>query len=83
MMAGVLPLEIIGIKENGVGRRWQSQGKGAHGGSVGSGNSATVSIYLFFITSTDAIMRRPVVSSLIMESLVGGRGSLCPLPWSV
>jgi len=66
MMAGVIHPEIIGVEADGVGWVCPSQGKGAPGESVGSGDRTTVSIYIILaITSSGAVMRRPVVLSVV------------------
>ena len=72
MMAGVMHSEIIGVNDAGVGWTCPSQGKGAPGGSVGSGDRTAVSICVILATtSSGAVMRRPVVSSRITERFVG------------
>jgi hypothetical protein len=63
MMAGVIHPEIIGVEADGVGWMYPSQGKGAPGRSVGSGDRAIVSIWVILaIAYSGAVMRRPVVS---------------------
>jgi hypothetical protein len=75
MMAIVIHSEIIGVEDAGVGWMCPSQGKGAPGGSVGSGDRAIVSICVILaITSSGVVMRRPVVSSRITDRLVGREG---------
>jgi hypothetical protein len=67
--------DFISIEEEGVGRTWSSQGKGALVGSVGSGDRATVSISgIFAITYGGEVMRRLVVSSRMMKRYVGREG---------
>jgi hypothetical protein len=75
MMAGVIHPVIIGVEVNGVGWTCPSQGNGAPGGSVGSGETATVSILVILaITLSGAVIRRPVVSSRITKSSLGSEG---------
>ena len=72
IIAGVFCLDIIGTDEIGVSRTRPSQENGAPGGSIGSGERATVSICASFLTtSAGVVMRRPDVSSLRMERSVG------------
>jgi hypothetical protein len=80
MMTGVMHPEIIGIEEEGVGRTWPSHGKGASGGSVGSGDKATVYISAILAsTSIGAVMRRPAASYRMRErSLERAGESLSP-----
>ena len=69
--AGVIHPKIIDVEADGVGWPCPSQGKGAPGMSVGSGDRAAVSICVILaITSSGAVMRRPVNSSRITERLV-------------
>ena len=64
--------EIIGMDGVGVGRTRPSKGNGAPGGRAGSGERATVSSYdILFTTSDGVVIRRHVVSSLIIERSVG------------
>ena len=70
MMVGVMQPEII--EDAGVGWTCLSHGKGVPGGSVGSGDTAAVSICaILATTSAGAVMSWPVISSRIMERSVG------------
>ena len=76
MKAGVIHLEIIGVEADGVRWTCPSHGKGAPGGSVGSGDMVIFSICVSLaITSSGAVMRRPVVSSRSTERSVGREGA--------
>ena len=75
IIVGVIHPEIIGVDDVGVERTCPSHRKGAPGGSVGSGDRATDSICVVLATtSSGVVMRRPVVSSRMMERSAGRQG---------
>jgi len=56
-MAGVICPISIGAEEVGVGRTWPSQENGAPGGSVGSGERATVSVCVSCVNTSNGVAR--------------------------
>ena len=67
--------KIIRIEDIGIGWIWSSQRNEAEGGSVGSGERATVySCVCLAITSAGVVIRRLEVSSLMMERQVEREG---------
>jgi hypothetical protein len=81
MTGGVIHPGIIGVEDAGVGWMCPSQEKGAPEGGVGFMDKATVSICVILaITSSGAVMRRPVVSSGVTERSVGREGVSVALP---
>jgi hypothetical protein len=71
-MAGVICPINIGTEKVGVGQTCPSQGNGAPGGSVGSGERAIVSILVSCFTTSDGVVRRsPDLSSRRIERSVG------------
>jgi hypothetical protein len=74
-IAGVIRPINIRTEEVGLGRTWPIQGNGALGGSVGSGESAIVSICVSWVnTSGKVVRRRPDFSFRRMERSVGSVG---------
>ncbi len=74
-MAGVNWPMNIGTEEEEVGRTLPSQENGAPGGSVGSGETAFVSMCVSsVITSAGVVRRRPDVSSRITERSIESVG---------
>ena len=64
--------DIIGTVCLRMGETWESHGKGAPGGSVGSGERALVSSFCTWaMTSDGSVMSWPVVSSRTIERFVG------------
>ena len=64
-----------GTEEVGAGRAWLSQGNGALGGSVGSGERVVVSISVSSVISSDGVVRRRQdVSSRRSKRSVGSVG---------
>ncbi len=75
-MAGVICPISIGTEGVGVGWTWPSQGNGAPGGNVGSGERGAVSIIVSCVNTYDGVVRRLTdFSSLKMCCRVVG----CPL----
>jgi hypothetical protein len=74
-MAGVIWPINVGTEEVGDGRTWPSQGNGAPGGSVGSGDRAVDSNFSSCaITSAGVVSMRPNFSSQRTERSVGRVG---------
>ena len=68
-MAGVICPISVGTEEVRVGWTWPSQGNGALGGDVGSGERVVVSISVSWVNTSDRVVRRrPDFSSHKMAS---------------